>query len=162
MIITIPPSNTKINAQVHFQDNLLSIEVYTNKQTLGEKVCFDSRKTNLKAGGFVILSVKVNRNDAYEHQLRNGLLMIFQWRRSIMIESIEMSEPHLCSLKQIIIVLLKCLCLSYITTRNNDTINNQLAHTHTRTQTAAQMITLQPPEEKRKNDEVVLPSRIWL
>lgn len=49
----------------------------------------------------------------------------------IMIKSIYKSESHLCSSKQIIISL-KCLCLSYITMRNNDTINNKLyTCTHT-------------------------------
>ncbi len=47
---------------------------------------------------------------------------------SIMIKSIYTSESHLCSSKQIIISL-KCLCLSYITMRNNDTINNKLTRT---------------------------------
>ncbi len=46
-----------------------------------------------------------------------------------MIKSIYESESRFCSSKQIIISL-KYLCLSHITMRNNDPINNQLAHTH--------------------------------
>lgn len=46
----------------------------------------------------------------------------------ITIKSISRSETHLYSSKQIIISL-EYLCLSYITMRNNDTIDNEIART---------------------------------
>lgn len=85
-------------------------------------------------------------------------------RISIMIKSIYKSEYRLCSSKQIIISL-NYLCLSYITMRNNDTINNKLTHARINSSIYRHMITisrltLNQWEKDNEENEGVIPEEI--
>jgi len=84
-----------------------------------------------KENGFSLYKYIWTENKSKQVQDRSRSLSFFLSfeRISIMIKSIYKSEYRLCSSKQIIISL-NYLCLSYITMRNNDTINNKLTHAH--------------------------------